>query len=762
MPTDSESELQLEIVHVLFMDVVGYSKLLLDDQRELQEQLTQIVRNTEQVRLAEATGKLIRVPAGDGMALVFFNSPEAPVQCAIEVSKALKNQSHIHLRMGIHSGPVNEIRDVSDRTNVAGAGINIAQRVMDCGESGHILLSKRVAEDLVHSRKWQAYLHDLGECTVKHNLPVFVVNFYNDEIGNPDLPQKFKQVQEEKAPALGLSGPPPIVRRRGVLIGVGVLVIAGFALGIWFHSRNQTTSGLDTEIGSRLAESIKAKVGAEIQSRLGESLKGKAATSVSPSRATMTVVPPADQKSIAVLPFVDLSQAHDQEYFCDGISEEILDALAKVEGLRVVARTSSFSFKGKNADVSEIAQKLNVQNVLEGSLRREGNRVRITAQLVDAHDGFHVWSDTFERELQGVFAVQDEITRSIVDALKVKLAVVPSERAPENTEAHDLYLQGLYLSNKSDEENLRKSLALFQRALDKDPNFARAWTGIAKSWLWLADAYVRPLEAYPKVKEAALKALSLDQRDAEAHCYLGETKRILDRDLAGEEAELKRALEIDPNSAPAHLFMALLKSSQGELGEGIRQIQEAEKLDPLAPVICSFAVGIYLAADRIDDAIEAGKRTLQVDPNYVYFDPALADAYREKADFEKALALYEKAETTRNFPSAGLAITYAKMGRREDARRILEQLVDKSRQQYVAADSIATVYAALGEKDEAFRWLERAVDEHSAPAANFVFHPEFRAFRSDPRFTALVSRIGIDPSKVAGRQALPGETGNRR
>jgi TolB-like protein len=198
------------------------------------------------------------------------------------------------------------------------------------------------------------------------------------------------------------------------------------------------------------------------------------------SRATPSTASAADQKSIAVLPFIDLSPAKDQEYFCDGISEEILDALAKVEGLRVVARTSSFSFKGKNADVAEIAQKLNVQNVLEGSLRREDNRIRITAQLVNAHDGFHIWSDTFERELQGVFAVQDEITRSIVDALKIKLAVAPPARAQQNTQAYDLYLQGLYLSNKSDEENLRKSLNLFQRALDKDPTLSRAWVGIAR------------------------------------------------------------------------------------------------------------------------------------------------------------------------------------------------------------------------------------------------------------------------------------------
>ena len=460
-------------------------------------------------------------------------------------------------------------------------------------------------------------------------------------------------------------------------------------------------------------------------------------------------------KSIAVLPFVDLSQAKDQEYFCDGISEEILDALAKVQGLRVVARTSSFSFKGKNADVGEIAQKLNVQNVLEGSLRREGNRIRITAQLINARNGFHIWSDTFERELQGVFAVQDEITRSIVDALKIKLAVAPPVRTPGSTEAYDLYLKGLYYSNKSDEENLRKSLSLFQQALDKDPNFARAWTGITKVWEQLADAYVRPLEAYPRVKEAASKALALDDKDAEAHCYLGEVKLLIDRDVAGAEAEIKRALQLDRNSATAHYFMSWLKLTQGDCDEGVNQIQEAEKLDPLSPMIIDSAAERYVAANRLDDAISAGKRVLQVDPNYIYFDSPLADAYREKGDLQEAIALYEKTQTVTHFPSAGLAITYAKMGRLEDARRVLNQRIEKSRQQYVAADSIAAVYVALGDKEEAFRWLEQAFDEHSAPMFYLACHPIFRALRSDPRFADLLRRMGVDPAKALARQKNP-------
>jgi adenylate cyclase len=471
------------------------------------------------------------------------------------------------------------------------------------------------------------------------------------------------------------------------------------------------------------------------------------------SRASMVAGVP--EKSIAVLPFVDLSQAHDQEYFCDGISEEILDALAKIEGLRVVARTSSFSFKGKNADVSEIAQKLNVRNILEGSLRREGNRIRISAQLVSAATGSHLWSETYERELQGVFAVQDEITRSIVDALKIKLAVAPPARAQQNAEAYDLYLQGLYLSNKSDEENLRNSVKLFQRAVDKDPNFARAWTGTAKAWLWLADVYVKPLDAYPKVMEAASKALALDEHDAEAHCYLGEAKRVLHSDLEGEDAELHRALEIDPNCGPAYFFLALLRSAQGRIDEALVATEQARRLDPLSPIVGSFASVIYFGANQLENAIAEGQRTAQLDPNYVYFESGAAAAYREKGEFEKAIAIYKKAEEISGMPNPGLAVTYARMGKEADAQAILAQLIDLSRTRYYAADSIAEVYTALGDKDEAFRWLDRAVAEHSAPLEAVAFRPGFRLLHSDPRFADLLRRIGIDPSKALNRQDNP-------
>jgi len=455
------------------------------------------------------------------------------------------------------------------------------------------------------------------------------------------------------------------------------------------------------------------------------------------------------EKSIAVLPLFDLSQAKDQEYFCDGMSEEILDSLSKIDGLRVVGRTSSFSFKGQSVTAREIGKRLNVGNVLEGSVRREGNHVRVTAELTDTRNGFHLWSQTYERDLAGVFALQDEITRAIVDALKIKLAIVLPTHEQRNTDAYDLYLQGLFFSNKSSEEDLRRALSFFQQALEKDPKFSRAWTGIAKAWYFLADVYVRPLEAYPASKEAAIKALALDERDPDAHCYLSEAKRVLDWDVVGEDAELRRALELDPNSAPAYFFQALRSLFRGDLKEGLGLVLEAKKLDPVSPITSYVATAAYLANNRTDDAITEGQRTLQLDPNYFYLDSTLAAAYREKGNFTEAIALYKKAQEATHSPSSGLAITYTRMDRQAEARNILAQLQNARQSRYVSAPLIAAVYVALGDKEEAFRWLERAFTEHSAILQWIAFLPEFRPLHSDTRFPHLLSRIGVTPSILA-------------
>jgi adenylate cyclase len=657
MAANSAPNVQLEIGHVLYMDLVGYSKLLLDEQRELQEQLNQIVKETQQVQAAEAANRLIRIPTGDGMALVFFNSPEAPVRCAIEMSQALRESPHIRLRIGIHSGPVNEVQDVNGRTNVAGVGINIAQRVMDCGDAGHILLSKRVAEDLAQARFWRPYLHDLGEYNAKHGVGIFVVNLYTDEVGNPELPAKFKQAQQD----------------------------------LLSKSTSQT-------------------------------------------------------RSIAVLPFNDLSPAGDQDYFGDGMAEEILTALAKVNGLRVAARRSSFWFKGKDAELSEIAEKLNVCHVLEGSVRREGKRVRVMAELIDACDGFTIWTETFERELQGIFAVQDEITRSIVDALKLQLDISP-QPASRSTEAYDDYLHGLFYSDKSTEEALRRSLEFFERALKKDPQLSRAWTGIAKSWLWLADAYVAPLDAYPRVREAAARALQLSDEEAEAHVYLAETKRILDWDLDGAEAEFNRAVEIDPNSTPSNYFIAALYAARGDRDKALAYLQRTSKIDPASLWVSNFACELYRYFGLYDEAIAAGERALQLDPTFAHWgEPALGALYREMGRFDDAIALYKKAQDFTGRPGFGLAITYARLNRRKEAQQTLDAAI--AGWGYRPGDAIAHVHVALGANDDAIRELERACEQRSSSLHSVGIAPEFVPLRSDKRFLSILKKIGLEPEKV--------------
>jgi TolB-like protein/tetratricopeptide (TPR) repeat protein len=459
------------------------------------------------------------------------------------------------------------------------------------------------------------------------------------------------------------------------------------------------------------------------------------------SRASST------ERSIAVLPFNDLSPARDHDYFSDGIAEEILTTLAKIDGLRVAARRSSFWFKGKEAELTEIAEKLNVEHVLEGTVRRDGNRVRVTAELIDAWNGFTLWSETFEREFQGIFALQDEITRSIVDALKLKLNVATTAPRSRSIDAYDVYLHGLFLSDKGTEEPLRQSLEFFERALQKDPRFSRAWTGIAKSWLWLADAYVPPLEGYPKVREAALRALQLDEDEAEAHVYLAETKRILDWDLDGAEAEFNRAVEIEPNSTPSNYFIAALYAARGEREKALVYLQRTSKIDPASLWVNNFASEIYRYFGLYDEAIAAGQRAMQLDPTFLYGEPLLAALYREMGRFDDAIALYEKAQSFSGKPGFGLAITYARMNRRKEAQETLEAAV-AARGRYTPGDAIAHVHVALHAHDDAIRELERACDERSSSLHWVGIAPEFVPLRSDRRFTSILKKIGLEPEKV--------------
>ena len=454
----------------------------------------------------------------------------------------------------------------------------------------------------------------------------------------------------------------------------------------------------------------------------------------------------SSEKSIAVLPFNNLSAGKDDTYFGDGIAEELLGALSKVDGLRVAARRSSFSFKDREAELAEIASRLNVEHVLEGSVRRDGNRVRVTAALIDARAGFTIWSETYEREMHGIFVLQDEITCAIVNTLKLKLAISPHS-SPRSMEAYDDYLRGLFYSDKSTEDALRQSLEFFESALEKDPRFARAWTGIAKSWLWLADAYVKPLEAYSKVRKAAMNAINIDDGEAEAHVYLAETKRILDWDLRGAEAEYLRAFEIDSNSTPSNYFIAAFYAAVGERDKALGFLNRTAKIDPASLWVSNFACEIYRYFGLIDEAMAAGERSLQLDPTFLYYEPMLAALYREMGRVDDAIALYKKSQDISGRVPFGLAITYAKMNRQSEAREILKD-VCASRGSYTPGDAIAHVHVVLHEHEDAIRELERARDERSSSLHTVGIAPEFAPLRSDKRFLSLLREIGLDPTKV--------------
>ena len=695
MAEQSTNDSSLEIAHILVIDVVGYSKLLIEDQGAAVGSLNALVRGTPEFGAAESTGKLLRLPTGDGMVLAFFTTPDAPVRCAVQLARNLRHKKEIRVRMGIHSGAVNRVDDVNDRLNLAGSGINTAQRIMSCGEADHILLSQHTADDLCHSRDWAPHLQDLGECEVKHGTRVHLVNLYGSDFGNPLSPLKVIAAHRR------------LLTKRWAVICALFLLVIGTAL-------------------------------------LVVSRAGRVAPPYSAG--------PVEEHSIAVLPLVDLSESKDQEYLCDGVSEELLDTLAKVPGLRVAARTSAFSFKGKNVDTSEIANQLGVANIIEGSLRRSGNRIRVTAQLINARTGFHLWSDTFEREIRDVFTVEDEITRAIVDALKVTLTSdTPLRSMRGDAEANDLYLQGLYFSNKSGEEALRKAMSFFQQTLDKDPKFSRAWAGLAKVWVRMADAYVKPLDAYPIAQAAAQKALALDEGDPEAHGYLGFSKKVLYWDQEAMLKEARRALEIDPNSALAHVWLGDTLRGRGDLNGAIEEYRTAASLDPLSPAVSDYLAGGYMIAGKLDDAIAQGKHTLELDPTYAYLDSTLANAYREKGLFDQAIALYRQAEQFTHSPSRGLAITYARAGKRLEAEQMLARFLAEREKHYVSAAAIGLVYGALGNKDEAFHWLERAYNEHDAVLTTIAFYPGSQPLRTDPRFIDLIERVGLDPAKAIPR-----------
>jgi TolB-like protein/class 3 adenylate cyclase len=443
MSAETASNLKFEIGHVLFIDIIGYSKLLITEQSELLRKLTEIVRETEQFRTADAEGKLVRLPTGDGMALVFRNSPEAPVQCALELSKRLQAHPELGVRMGIHSGPVNEVADVNERTNITGAGINIAQRVMDCGDAGHILVSKRVADDLEQYPQWRSYLHDLGECEVKHGVRVHVVNLYTERLGNPEVPEKFRRAKgTQTAPATRAFDTKPAGRTRA-LIAALVIFAAVAAAGFYIFSHRSSSKA--------------------------------------PPSSAAPALSATPEKSIAVLPFENLSEEKANAYFADGIQDEILTRLSKIADLKVISRTSTQHYKSAPENLPEIARQLGVAHILEGSVQKSGDAVRVNVQLIKAANDSHLWAETFDRKLTDIFSVESEVAKAIADQLRAHLTgreeQIIAAKPTDNPEAYDAFLRGLAynLKTANTPANALGAQKYLREAVRLDPKFALSW-----------------------------------------------------------------------------------------------------------------------------------------------------------------------------------------------------------------------------------------------------------------------------------------------
>src|SRR3989449_2137430 len=566
MPAEVKKEIELEIAHVLFLDIVGYSKLSVNEQHARVDELNQIVRASEQFQKAEAASRLLKIPTGDGMALVFYKSPEEPAQCAFEISRALKDNQRLQVRMGIHSGPISGVVDVNERTNVAGAGINTAQRVMDCGDSGHILLSRHVAEDLAEYERWRPFLHDIGTFELKHGVPVSVTNLYSDEVGNAKLPTKLQAVRKHRAHV------------RWAEIAATLLVLCAIIAGVFFLARRPTTSAL------RVLD-----------------------------------------KSIAVLPFENRSEDKANAYFTDGVQDEILTDLAKIADLKVISRTSVLQYKsGVARNLREIAQQLGVANVVEGSVQRSGNRVRVNAQLIDARNDAHLWAQTYDRDLADVFAIQSEIAKAIADQLQAKLSPAEKnaieERPTSDLIAFDQYSRAktliLTTSLNPSDKNLLQAIELLNGAVARDPSFHAAFCHVVFAHDELYSFSGDHTPARLAAAEAALqRAIELRPNAAETHLARGAHLSQAFRDYKGALSELEAARAGLANDPRILQFTGSILCRQGKPEEGLRALEQAVALDPRNPYMLSRLAISYECLRRYPEEKATLRRVLEITPD---------------------------------------------------------------------------------------------------------------------------------------------------
>src|SRR5438874_2042223 len=588
MEAESPPDVKFEIGHVLFIDIVGYSKLLITEQSEQIQKLKQIVRGTKQFRLAEAEGKLLRLPTGDGGALVFRASPEAPVRCAVEISKELKRHPELRVRMGIHSGAVNEITDVNERTNVAGAGINIAQRIMDCGDAGHILLSRHVAEDLEQYRQWRPLLHDLGTCEVKHGVQVAIVNLWSEDVGNPQLPQKFQALRKQRA------------RVRWAEAAAALLLLAGIAAAFVLISKKSAKS-----------------------------------TSIVP------------EKSIAVLPFENRSEEKDNAYFAEGIQDEILTRLSKIADLKVISRTSTQHYKSTPENLPEIARQLGVAHILEGRVQKSGDVVRVNVQLIKATNDSHLWADTFDRKLTDILSVESEVAKAIAEQLRVHLTgreeQVIAAKPTNNPEAYDAYLRGLAYNVQTvyTPANALGAQKYLREAVRLDPKFALSWAllSIADARGYITQSLQPTVALREEARQAAETALTLQPNLGEALLATGNYYHACLKDYDTAVRYFEQARPLLPNSSQIPALLASVARRRGQWDRSESYFNQTEQLDPRNVNLLGQHAQLYIELRRFPEALRKFDQVLDIMPGDVDTLAAKAAIAQAEGDLPRASAL---------------------------------------------------------------------------------------------------------------------------
>jgi TolB-like protein/Tfp pilus assembly protein PilF len=728
MSPEVKTESELEIAHVLFIDTVGYSKLLIDEQREVFDALNRLVKESDQFRKADAAGNLVRLPTGDGMALVFSGSLEAPAQCALEISKALRDVPSLPLRMGIHSGLVSRVVDVNNQANIAGAGINIAQRVMNCGDKGHILLSKRAADDLVEYRHWQPFLHEIGECEIKHGDKISLVNFYNDEVGNPALPDRCKQSVGSPVPKAAPGGQRRIALVRGGLVALIIALLAFYGISV----RKSADRG-----GNRTLPSENA------------------------------VIP---EKSIAVLPFENLSDEKQNAYFADGVEDEIRTNLAKVADLKVISRTSVMQYKnGVQHNLREIANALGVAHILEGTVQRAGDRIRVSAQLIDARTDTHLWAERYDRNLADVFGIENELAEQIVSQLKSKLSAKEKaaieEQPTSDLAAYDVYLRAKVLIEKAvfnepKDSMLLEAIRLLEEAAARDPSFALAFYQLAHAHDQMYLLEFDHTQERLDLANAAIQSLKRLRPDSgEAHLALAKHLYWGYRDYDRARQALAAARRALPNDPLPFLLTGYIDRREGRWDKATRNMERAVELDPQNFFTLQQIALTYTALRRYTDAAAILDRAIALAPKDVSVraqragldvdwradtkpldstiqaiitnDPAavkpvvdqwlvLALWERDSAAAERALSLldangcYGEMPFPRAWCEGRVALLRGQVATAKDAftraRKEIEGVVSQQPDYAQALCALGMIDAVLGNKEDAIREGRRAVE----------------------------------------------------